>query len=441
MLAKVQNQFRNIIEREPEKYYADFLQCKEKVNNSTAIYKNKVVNFLYQGLFFSEGDFKELELLLEGITDILNKVIRAYKENPGFRKLFPFSPLMEELILIETGYQVNFPMGRFDIFYKDNGEHIFCELNTDGSSAMNEIRVLQEVMGESQVFVELKKTYELKGFELFESWLEELIKNYKEFNNGIDDKPNIGILDFTEDGTIYEFREFQKVFQEKGYNTFICDPRELSYKGGKLYYKDNWIRLIYRRATTMRLVEEAGQIGDFLTAYREGAVCVVGGLVSQLVHNKVLFAILHDQNKVDFLTEGEKEYIKRHIPYTALLDVNEEDTIKRLIEEKDHWILKPLDLYAGKGVYAGRDFTPPEWERIIRGLGDKEYIYQEFIEIPVLPMLNFAENKGFENFGFLLGLYTYNHRLAGLYTRAGRKNIIGDIAESFTVPNFICKEV
>ena len=116
-------------------------------------------------------------------------------------------------------------MGRFDIFYKDNGEHIFCELNTDGSSAMNEIRVLQEVMGESQVFVELKKTYELKGFELFESWLEELIKNYKEFNNGIDDKPNIGILDFTEDGTIYEFREFQKVFQEKGYNTFICDPR------------------------------------------------------------------------------------------------------------------------------------------------------------------------------------------------------------------------
>ena len=97
MLAKVQNQFRNIIEREPEKYYADFLQCKEKVNNSTAIYKDKVVNFLYQGLFFSEGDFKELELLLEGITDILNKVIRAYKENPGFRKLFPFSPLMEEL--------------------------------------------------------------------------------------------------------------------------------------------------------------------------------------------------------------------------------------------------------------------------------------------------------------------------------------------------------
>ena len=65
------------------------------------------------------------------------------------------------------------------------------------------------------------------------------------------------------------------------------------------------------------------------------------------------------RNKVDFLTEGEKEYIKRHIPYTALLDVNEEDTIKRLIEEKDHWILKPLDLYAGKGVYAGRDFTPP----------------------------------------------------------------------------------
>ena len=70
-------------------------------------------------------------------------------------------------------------MARFDIFYRNNGEHIFCELNTDGSSGMNEITIIQEVMEKSLAFAELKKNYEIKGFELFNSWLDVLLKNYR----------------------------------------------------------------------------------------------------------------------------------------------------------------------------------------------------------------------------------------------------------------------
>jgi len=440
LLNSLHEEYRGIIEREPEKYHADFLKRKELVNNSTAIYNDRPVDFLYQGLFFSEEEFGELGNLLEEITAILEKVVREYKENPQFRKLFPFSPLMEELILLDPGYGVNFPMARFDIFYRNNGEHIFCELNTDGSSGMNEITIIQEVMEKSLAFAELKKNYEIKGFELFNSWLDVLLKNYREFSGGMGDRPNIAIVDFTGDGIIYEFRAFQKVFRERGYNTFICDPRELEYKGGKLYYKDNPINLIYRRATTMRIVEEAEDIGDFLSAYRDGAVCVIGGFVSQIIHNKALFAILHEDDKMDFLTEKEKEFIKKHIPYTAILDINDGEIINMLIAEKDQWIVKPLDQYAGRGVYIGRDFSTGEWEKIIKNLGNREYIYQEYIETPVMPMPNFAENKVSEDFGFLIGLYSYNYQLAGLYTRAGRKNIIGNISESFTIPNYICRK-
>ena len=93
MLNSLHEEYRGIIEREPEKYHADFLKRKELVNNSTAIYNDRPVDFLYQGLFFSEEEFGELGNLLEEITAILEKVVREYKENPQFRKLFPFSPL------------------------------------------------------------------------------------------------------------------------------------------------------------------------------------------------------------------------------------------------------------------------------------------------------------------------------------------------------------
>ena len=92
MLDSLHRQYRGIIEREPERYRADFLKGKEIVNNSTAIYNDKPVDFLYQGLFFSEEEYEELGNFLQEMTGILKKVVREYKVNPRFRKLFPFSP-------------------------------------------------------------------------------------------------------------------------------------------------------------------------------------------------------------------------------------------------------------------------------------------------------------------------------------------------------------
>ena len=70
-------------------------------------------------------------------------MIKEYLKNPSYRKLFPFSRKLEELILIPNGYQSLLPIARFDIFYnEENGNFKFCEINTDGTSAMNEDYVL-----------------------------------------------------------------------------------------------------------------------------------------------------------------------------------------------------------------------------------------------------------------------------------------------------------
>ncbi|MFP4660937.1 MAG: glutathionylspermidine synthase family protein [Halanaerobiales bacterium] len=421
-------------------YYQDYMITRDKVKNSTAIYKGEPVEFLYQGLFFTEDEYQQLKELLRGLTNILKKVVAEYRTESEFRTNFPFPELMEELILVDPGYSIDFPMGRFDIFYDQEGQHMFCELNSDGSSAMNEIRVIQWVMSESLILKEIANTYNLKGFELFHTWIDSILTNYREFNGGIDDKPNIAIVDFEGEGTIYEFMEFQKRFKERGYQTIICDPRELNYTDGKLFYDELEIKLIYRRATTIRLVEEAENIADFINAYRDRAVCVVGGLVSQIIHNKVLFAVLHDEKKVSFLNENERNFIKNHIPFTRVFDPDDKLALNNIRSNKDRWILKPLDKYAGKGVYAGKDFESSEWNVILEEIMDKDYIYQEYVTVPNYKMVFADDELRFEEAGFLVGLFTYNNELNGLYTRAGRKNIIGAIAESFTVPNYICKK-
>ncbi len=430
-------EFQKRIEADPQRYYQDYLKVKERVNNSSAIYKGKPVDFLYQPFFLMEKDIKRLEDLTGTLSGILKKVIREYRCNPDFRSYFPFPSLMEKLILQDPGYKNEFPMARFDFFYTFRGEGKFCELNADGSSAMNEARVFQKVIRNSEALTGL----EVRDFELFYSWLEALIENYKEFNDGIDDKPNIAIVDFKGEGTVYEFKEFQQRFNERGYKTIICDPGELEYRDGKLYYHDLEIKLVYRRATTIRMTEKADKIEDFIRAYQEGAVCVVGGFVSQIIHNKIIFAILHDEGKVPFLSREERLFIKKHIPYTAVFSYSDQKMVSELVNRKDKYVLKPFDKAASHGVYIGRDYTDKEWQELIDEIKGDNYLMQEFIQIPQLKMATVDRGEiYFEDYGYLIGIFMYNQVLSGLYTRVSRENIIGAIVECFTVPDFVVTE-
>ena len=46
------------------------------------------------------------------------------------------------------------------------------------------------------------------------------------------------------------------------------------------------------------------------------------------------------------------------------LDRMNEKELEELWQDKDAWIIKPVDSYAAKGVYAGIDYSHKEWRRI-----------------------------------------------------------------------------
>ncbi len=432
--------FYKKVKKNGERYKKDFQKIKGKVDKSSAIYNGEPVDFIYQPVFFTEEEIKKLKEITNQLIIILKSVIRQYRENKKFRSYFNFPELMEELILIDPGYDCEFPMARFDMFFAEDNCG-FCELNADGASGMNEARVIQNCFADSRIISDMAEDYNFSTFELFYSWIEALGENYQEFTDKKLKNPGLAIVDFAGEGVESEFAEFKKRFNEKGYNTVICDPRNLVYRDNALYYQDLKIDIIYRRATSSRLVEEADQVGDLLQAYRDGAVCIVGGFVSQIIHNKIIFSILHDQEKVSFLNQKQKKFIEKYIPYTVVFDDNNKQLKEELLECKNEYILKPGDWFACHGVYAGADYTEDEWKEIIAEIKDEEYIAQEYFKVPRRKMLTIKDDDLYlEDYNQLTGVYLYNQKFQGIYCRAGRENIIGSLVESFTIPAFLTEK-
>ncbi len=430
-------EFKNIINENKKTYYRDYQNIKNKVNNSSAIYHGEPIDFLYQPMFYKKEDINEFKNICDKLIEIFNKVIKKYKTDAEFRSYFRFPEVMEELILADPGYNYYFPVARFDLFYNQNSIK-FCEINTDGTSAMNEARVLQNIFSESQIIRNMEQEYNFDTFELFYSWIDKIIANYRQFTQNKEVKPGVAIVDFRGEGTESEFKQFKKKFIEKGYQTVICDPRELSYRNSTLYYGDFPVDLVYRRATTARMVEEADNIQDFIRAYKNKDVCVVGGFTSQVIHNKIIFAILHDRKKVSFLEDEEYEFIQQYIPETYYLNGSNQKLLTKIISNKDNYILKPCDWFACHGVYTGRDYTRNKWKQIIAESLEENYIVQEYCQVPQKEMLTISEgDMYFEKYNYIIGVFLYNEELNGIYTRAGRKNIIGTLVESFTLPNFL----
>src|SRR5699024_5966401 len=155
--------------------------------------------------------------------------------------------------------------------------------------------------------------------------------------------------------------------------------RDLKYKDGHLYYNDTQIDMIYRRIVTTEFIEKSQEIADLIAAYKDGAVCMIGSLRSQIMHNKIIFKILHDESTLSFLNAEEQQLIKNHVPITKEFEGHQE-VFYRVQNNKNDYILKPIDSFASQGVNTGRDFEQDQWNRIVEQCWEKGFIYQEFID-------------------------------------------------------------
>lgn len=425
-LSEIEVYYKNDIANNLDKHEKSGKEALDYMDHSTAKYHGKTIYSLYVPKILNEETVQVFKQTAETMASIMQKVIREYQKNADYRKLFGFSKRIEELILHNPLYKNILPVCRVDIFYNESdGSFYFCELNTDGSSSMNEDRELCKAFEKTALYKNLNIDYEIKSFELFDSLVDAFLSNYETYPYKAA-KPTVAIVDFLELGcSMEEFEQFRKSFEKRGVKAYVCDIRSLHLCKDRLCMENGEVvDLIYRRAVTSDICEREAEVQDFMEAVLTHKVCCMGSFCTQAVHDKSLFYILRHEMTGRLLTEEENRFVAEHIPYTE--ELTESVVAKlRVLEEKERWLIKPKNSYGARGIYAGVRCSLSEWEKVVRENQDTNYIVQQFVMPYQTANIDFHKDEPvLRNYSNLTGLYVYNGRFAGVYSRQSENEII-----------------
>lgn len=413
---------------------------------STAIVHHRVVECTFVPRLFNDQVWDAFRSTAETTHRILCKVMQAYLDDPNYRQAFSFDPRLEELILIPRRYDALLPFARIDVFTdEDTLECAFCEFNGDGSAGMNENREITNSIRDCASLRMFGQRHRFEECELFESWVDEFISIYDTFENRVDN-PRFAICDYLDRGVVNEFAMFARLFKQRGYECTVCDVRSLRFDGTRLRDADgNPVDAIWRRAVTNDVLEFWDESQQLIEAYRAGAVALIGSFAGHIVHDKQVFEALRHPLTQAFLTPEENAFVEAHVPQTRFLDDSDVD-LAAVRANKDRWIIKPTDAYGAQDVYAGVGHTQREWDELIdrfaNGACGHPFLVQAYItpyRTDTLPPDEGIEGLLAEEvsctpvpYNNLNGLYLYNGRFQGVFSRLGPQPTISKDCEGIT---------
>ncbi len=452
-LPVIQHEYCKLVETDLQKHIESANKSKEYIANSTAKYHNRAAKSMYVPKIFTQRQTQYFSCLIEQLYNIFDKVIDKFYEDENYRALFGFEKELLDLILREKTYACNIPISRIDIFFNEQTNRFnFCEFNTDGTSAMNEDRELNTALKLTHAYKLFEKKYKVQMFELFDTWVDEFLKIYEEFakKRGRQKQPNVAIVDFADVGTVNEFEIFRQRFEKRGINAVLCDVEDLVYSGNTLKTNHGFeIDAIYRRAVTTDIMKNLEKAKDMIDATVNGDVCLIGDFKTQIVHNKILYKILHMEETQLLLTKQERDFVKAHVPYTTSLSSSvllEDDVFANdVYNKKDNWIIKPEDSYGSKGVHAGVECTGDEWRAFVDDCVDKGYIIQRFYNPYQMKNIDLAIKDGEEpkwhSTSNLTGLFVYAGKMCGAYSRISYDEMISTQYNEMSLPTIVVERI
>lgn len=434
---QIKNNYIKIINENYSEYKNDYKKLLKNRKAYGATYKEEEIPTLYDAYFYNQEDYKIYEDMIDIFMSIVEKVTKEYVENKSYRKIFDLDPLTEKLILKDPGYNISTPIARFDVMYDGREDYKFCELNTDGSSAMLEDKSLADLMKETKAIEKLKEKYEIEHIDLLQTLVDSIEDLYYKAKN-TRKKINIAIVDIIEFDNI-EFKTIQKLFEKKGHNCKIADLKDLKRKEDGLYIEDMKIDLVYRRLVTSDLIENKEIGKDLIESYLNDEIMTIGSFRSTLFYTKDIFRILRLKESKKILSEKENEFIKKHIPYTEKFSYQKDK--EKILENKDKYILKPIQGYASHGIHVGKEHDKKEFEKILEEIKDKNYIYQEYYTVKPLEFVKMEDEKAkLEDFSYVTGLFAYNKKFIAPYMRIGNAALISSAREYYVVSSLKIKE-
>src|SRR5260370_10877980 len=139
------------------------------------------------------------------------------------------------------------------------------------------------------------------------------------------------------------------------------------------------------------MVDKWDEGSGLVKAYSANAVCVANNFRCKIPHVKAFFAVLTDEQNGALFSHGERELIRKHIPWTRVVgDVNTAhygqpiELLAFIRKERENLVLKPSDEYGGSGLTLGWETNEAAWDAAIeRALSTKNGVWITQERIPI----------------------------------------------------------
>jgi hypothetical protein len=369
------------------------------------------------------------------------------------------------LARIDPGYPTTSTAARADAFILP-GSLQFAEYNGESPAGAGYSQGLAELFAEEPLMARFRERFETRMYRPVQALLDSLVASYREWG-GQAEPPLIAIVDWREVPTFSEFEILRDAFTAQGVPTIICDPRDLVFEssvaaprfsggagrqssGAGLFANGQRIDLVYRRVLINDMVAREAECRPLLDAYERRAVCVANSLRCKIPHKKAFFAILTDDRHAGLFSADERELIRRHIPWTAVIEDGlvlrggqAIDLLPHLRAHRDRFVIKPNDEYGGTGVTLGWETSEADWDTALaRAVAerDRAWVAQERIAVrretfPVCDGGSVTMRDMLVDFA----PYVFRGRLAGFLTRLSATGLANVTSGGGQVPAFVIR--
>ncbi|MBI3893418.1 MAG: hypothetical protein HY303_18015 [Candidatus Wallbacteria bacterium] len=382
----------------------------------------------------------------ESVTGVLEKLAKLYLAEAGLRSQFPLDPRVADLIAARPTPWRAAPVLRFDSFVA-GGSIRFLEVNTDGSSGMNDTNEIEHRFLQCRVVQRFQEHFRLTMLPMLRRVLETLLAAYAADPPDVPGapvaEPVIAIVDWKGVKTEEEFFALKECFDAAGHRTLIVDPRKLTFSGGRLRANGQPIDVVYKRVLTSELLARWGEVQPLFEGYRKRAFTQVGSYLGEILYDKGVLAVLSDPKNEGHFDAADREAIARHVPWTRRVhpgrtryDGKERDLFDLLSRHRERFVVKPATAYGGTGVRIGRETSAADWEKALAAGVSEELVVQEYVDIPSEPFVQIEDGAAVAK-KINVGQFVFEGRFGGLYCRVSDASVINVSSGGATLPCFV----
>jgi hypothetical protein len=388
----------------------------------------------------SPAVYEQIRGVCRGIFGAIEKVQQALGRDLWER--VDLQPEERALVALDPGFRRASPASRLDSFLTTSA-YQFVELNAETPAGSAYAERLAEVFLEMPVVRKFQERYRLRRFKTQERLLETLVGCYREAG-GTSSHPTIAVVDYEDVPTRVEHHMVAELFAARGCPSLVCDPRHLTYEGGRLRHEGTAIDIVYKRLLVNEFLERIGELQPLLHAVRDRAVVMVNPFRCKPIHKKAIFAVLTEDGLQSLFTETERAAIRAHVPWTRRVregkTTRQGDTIDLpafILAQRETLVMKPNDEYGGKGVFLGWEMSGTEWEGALAEALRSSYVVQQRVELLRQTFPELAPGLGFRDFVVDLDPYVFNGEVEGFLTRLSGTSLANVTSGGGQVPSFL----